>query len=78
MRPIVAFTNIFPLPRQETSLSDPAVAVLIFFRHRFWPLVGLIAGLVGNIPGRRHQRFWVLVHWDVGNGIMGLIPAWLC
>jgi energy-coupling factor transport system substrate-specific component len=48
---------------------------LIFFGIAFGPWVGLIAGLVGNILGDAISGFGFWWHWDVGNGIMGLIPG---
>jgi len=49
-----------------------------FLRRRFWPVGRIIAGLVGNILGDAISGFGFWWHWDVGNGIMGLIPAWPC
>ena len=68
-------TNIFPLPAAGNITFRPAVAVLIFFGVAFGPWVGLIAGLVGNILGDAISGFGFWWHWDVGNGIMGLIPG---
>jgi energy-coupling factor transport system substrate-specific component len=68
-------TNIFPLPAAGNITFRPAVAVLIFFGIAFGPWVGLIAGLVGNILGDAISGFGFWWHWDLGNGIMGLIPG---
>jgi energy-coupling factor transport system substrate-specific component len=68
-------TNVVPLPAAGNITFRPAVAVLIFFGVAFGPWVGLIAGLVGNILGDAISGFGFWWHWDVGNGIMGLIPG---
>jgi len=68
-------TNIVPLPAAGNITFRPAVAVLIFFGVAFGPWVGLIAGLVGNILGDAISGFGFWWHWDLGNGIMGLIPG---
>jgi len=68
-------TNIVPLPAAGNITFRPAVAVLIFFGIAFGPWVGLIAGLVGNILGDAISGFGFWWHWDLGNGIMGLIPG---
>ena len=54
------------------------MVVLIFFGVAFGPWVGLIAGLVGNILGDAISGFGFWWHWDVGNGIVGVPPAWPC
>ncbi len=69
------FTNIVPLPAAGNITFRPAVAVMIFFGVAFGPWVGFIAGLVGNILGDAISGFGFWWHWDVGNGIMGLIPG---
>jgi energy-coupling factor transport system substrate-specific component len=68
-------TNVVPLPAAGNITFRPAVAVMIFFGVAFGPWVGLIAGLVGNILGDAISGFGFWWHWDVGNGIMGLIPG---
>ncbi len=68
-------TNVVPLPAAGNITFRPAVAVMIFFGVAFGPWVGFIAGLVGNILGDAISGFGFWWHWDVGNGIMGLIPG---
>lgn len=68
-------TNVVPLPAAGNITFRPAVAVLIFFGVAFGPWVGFIAGLVGNILGDAISGFGFWWHWDIGNGIMGLIPG---
>ncbi len=68
-------TNVVPLPAAGNITFRPAVAVMIFFGVAFGPWVGFIAGLVGNILGDAISGFGFWWHWDLGNGIMGLIPG---
>ena len=68
-------TNVVPLPAAGNISFRPAVAVMIFFGVAFGPWVGFIAGLVGNILGDAISGFGFWWHWDIGNGIMGLIPG---
>jgi energy-coupling factor transport system substrate-specific component len=68
-------TNVVPLPAAGNITFRPAVAVMIFFGVAFGPWVGFIAGLVGNILGDAISGFGFWWHWDIGNGIMGLIPG---
>lgn len=68
-------TNVIPLPAAGNITFRPAVAVMIFFGVAFGPWVGFIAGLVGNILGDAISGFGFWWHWDIGNGLMGLIPG---
>ena len=68
-------TNVIPLPAAGNITFRPAVAVLIFFGAAFGPIVGFIAGLVGNILGDGISGFGFWWHWSLGNGIMGLIAG---
>jgi len=68
-------TNIIPLPAAGNITFRPAVAVLIFFGAAYGPWVGLIAGLVGNILGDAISGWGFWWHWDIGNGLMGMIPG---
>ncbi len=68
-------TNIIPLPAAGNITFRPAVAVLIFFGIAYGPWVGLIAGLVGNILGDAITGWGFWWHWDIGNGLMGMIPG---
>jgi energy-coupling factor transport system substrate-specific component len=68
-------TNVIPLPAAGNITFRPAVAVLIFFGAAFGPIVGFIAGLVGNILGDGLSGFGFWWHWSLGNGFMGLIAG---
>ncbi len=68
-------TNIFPLPAAGNISFRPAVAVLIFFGAAFGPWVGLLAGVIGNTLGDALTGWGFYWNWNVGNGLMGMIPG---
>jgi len=47
----------------------------MFFGIAFGPIVGFITGFVGNILADLLSGYGFWVWWDLGNGIMGLIPG---
>jgi energy-coupling factor transport system substrate-specific component len=63
------------LPSIGNFSFRPAVVIPMFFGVVFGPSVGFIAGFLGNIIrdliAGTGQWFW----WDLGNGIIGLIPG---
>ena len=67
-------TNFVPIPAAGNITFRPAVAVLIFFGVAYGPVVGFLAGFVGNIlaDALGGGFYW---NWDVGNGLMGMIPG---
>jgi energy-coupling factor transport system substrate-specific component len=68
-------TNFFPLPAAGNITFRPAVAVLIFFGVAYGPIVGLLAGFIGNTLGDMISGFGFYWHWSLGNGLMGMIPG---
>lgn len=66
---------IFPLPSISLVSLRPAVVIPIFFGVAFGPVVGFFSGFVGNILGDALSGWGVYPMWDVGNGLMGLIPG---
>jgi energy-coupling factor transport system substrate-specific component len=69
-------TNFLNLPGTGNVSFRPAVAIPMFFGVAFGPIVGFISGFIGNILSDLYG-FWFW--WDLGVGIMGLIPGliWL-
>lgn len=53
----------------------PAVAVLIFFGAAYGPWVGLLAGLIGDLLGNALSGYGMLLHWSMGNALIGMIPG---
>jgi energy-coupling factor transport system substrate-specific component len=47
----------------------------MFFGIAFGPLVGFISGFLGNIISDMISGYGFWFWWDLGNGIMGLIPG---
>jgi len=69
------FFNIFQLPGTQLVALRPSVAIPMFFGFIFGPIVGFVAGFLGNIISDAISwgGFWW--NWDVGNGLLGLIPG---
>lgn len=70
-------TNIISLPAAGNISLRPAVAIPMFFGIAFGPIVGFIAGAVGNIIGDFITGWGFWWSWDLGNGLMGLLPGLL-
>jgi energy-coupling factor transport system substrate-specific component len=68
-------TNFLALPAAGNISLRPAVAIPMFFGVAFGPIVGFISGAVGNILGDFLSGYGFWWSWDIGNGLMGLIPG---
>ena len=68
-------SNALALPAAGNIALRPAVAIPMFFGVAFGPVVGFLAGAVGNILGDFMSGWGFWWHWDLGNGLMGLIPG---
>ncbi|MGC9399368.1 MAG: ECF transporter S component [Anaerolineae bacterium] len=68
-------TNFIPLPAAGNISFRPAVAIPMFFGVVFGPWVGFLTGFVGNMLGDFISGFGFWWSWDLGNGLMGLIPG---
>ncbi|GAB4424412.1 MAG: hypothetical protein OHK0015_03130 [Chloroflexi bacterium OHK40] len=66
---------IFPLPSISLVSLRPAVVIPVFFGIAFGPVVGFFSGFVGNVLGDALTGWGVYPLWDVGNGLMGMIPG---
>jgi energy-coupling factor transport system substrate-specific component len=69
--------NNLTLPGSTLVSIRPPVAVPMFMGIVFGPLVGLFTGLVGNVIGDLLSGYGFFWAWDVGNGLLGLIPGLL-
>jgi len=69
------FFNLLQLPGAQLVALRPSVAIPMFFGYVFGPVVGFVSGFLGNIISDAISwgGFWW--NWDVGNGLMGLIPG---
>jgi energy-coupling factor transport system substrate-specific component len=68
-------TNFLQIPSAGNVSFRPAVAIPMFFGIAFGPLVGFISGFLGNIISDMISGYGFWFWWDLGNGIMGLIPG---
>jgi energy-coupling factor transport system substrate-specific component len=67
--------NIVPVPSVSLVALRPVVVIPIFFGFVFGPAVGFFTGAFGNILGDALTGWGVFPIWDIGNGLMGLIPG---
>jgi len=67
--------NIVPVPSVSLVSLRPVVAIPIFFGFAFGPAVGFFTGAFGNILGDALTGWGVFPIWDIGNGLMGLVPG---
>lgn len=70
-------SNNLILPGTTLVSFRPPVAIPFFMGIVFGPLVGFFTGAVGNILGDLLSGYGFFWAWDVGNGLMGLIPGLL-
>lgn len=68
-------TNMIQLPGAGNVSIRPAAVIPMFFGIAFGPIVGFIAGFVGNILSDLLSGWGFWFWWDLGNGLMGLIPG---
>jgi energy-coupling factor transport system substrate-specific component len=68
-------TNWLQIPSAGNVSFRPAVAIPMFFGVAFGPIVGFIAGFLGNIISDLAAGYGFWFWWDLGNGLMGLIPG---
>ncbi len=69
--------NNLQLPGTTLVALRPPVAVPMFMGIVFGPLVGLFTGFFGNVIGDLLSGYGFYWAWDVGNGLLGLIPGLL-
>lgn len=69
------FSNIVPVPSISLVALRPFVVIPIFFGFAFGPAVGFFVGAFGNILGDALTGWGVFPIWDIGNGLIGLVPG---
>ena len=67
--------NIIPVPSVSLVALRPMVVIPIFFGFAFGPAVGFFVGAFGNVLGDALTGWGVFPIWDMGNGLMGLVPG---
>ncbi len=72
-------TNVSTIFVPSVSLVSlrPAIAIPPLFGFLFGPVVGFFAGAFGNILGDALTGWGVFPAWDLGNGLLGMIPGLL-
>ena len=69
-----ALTNVLAIPGAGNVSVRPAVSIVFLFGLAFGPIVGFLAGLLGNmIADLLSGGFWFW--WSLGNGLMGLVAG---
>jgi energy-coupling factor transport system substrate-specific component len=68
-------TNLLQIPGAANVSIRPAVAIPMFFGVAFGPIVGLLSGIIGNVLAdfMSGAGFWPW--WDLGNGLMAMVPG---
>jgi len=67
--------NLWQIPGAGNVGVRPSIVIPMFFGIAFGPIVGFIAGFVGNILADFLSGYGFWIWWDLGNGILGLIPG---
>ena len=67
--------NTIPMPSVSQVALRPSVCIPVFFGYVFGPVVGFFTGAVGNILGDFLTGWGVFPAWDIGNGLMGMVPG---
>ncbi len=70
-------TNVTTIVVPSVSLIAlrPAVVIPPLFGYLFGPVVGFFVGAFGNVLGDALTGWGVFPVWDIGNGLMGMIPG---
>ncbi len=70
-------TNVTTIVVPAVSLVAlrPAVVIPPLFGYLFGPVVGFFVGAFGNVLGDAITGWGVFPVWDIGNGLMGMIPG---
>jgi uncharacterized membrane protein len=67
--------NTIPMPSVSQVALRPSVCIPVFFGYVFGPVVGFFTGAVGNILGDFLTGWGVYPAWDIGNGLIGMVPG---
>ncbi|MGD2145006.1 MAG: ECF transporter S component [Anaerolineae bacterium] len=67
--------NTIPMPSVSQVALRPSVCIPVFFGYAFGPVTGFFTGAVGNILGDFLTGWGVFPAWDIGNGLMGMVPG---
>lgn len=68
-------TNMLQIPAAANVSIRPGVVIPLFFGVAFGPIVGFITGFLGNFLADLISGYGIWLWWDLGNGLMGLVPG---
>jgi energy-coupling factor transport system substrate-specific component len=68
-------TNMLQIPAAANVSIRPGVVIPLFFGVAFGPIVGFITGFLGNFLADLISGYGIWPWWDLGNGLMGLVPG---
>lgn len=68
-------TNLLQIAGSGNVALRPAVAIPMFFGVAFGPVVGFLAGGIGNILADLLSGYGFWPWWDFGNALQGMIPG---
>ncbi len=71
------FNILLPMVGTGNVSFRVPIVVPMFFGIAFGPIVGFITGFLGNILGDLLSGYGFWFWWDLGNGIIGLVPGLL-
>lgn len=69
--------TVIVVPSVSLVSLRPAIVIPPLFGFLFGPVVGFFVGAFGNVLGDAITGWGVFPAWDVGNGLVGLIPGLL-
>ena len=68
--------NVFTIPGAGGLIAvRPTVAIPMLFGVVFGPITGFVSGLIGNILSDFFSFGGFYWNWDIGNGLLGLVPG---
>lgn len=67
--------NFFQFPGVNLVALRPTVAIPMVFGFLFGPIAGFVSGFLGNVISDQLSFGSFYWNWDLGNGLIGLVPA---
>jgi energy-coupling factor transport system substrate-specific component len=67
--------NVLTIPGVYLVSIRPTVAIPIAFGFLFGPVAGFVSGFLGNVLSDQASFGGFFWNWDLGNGLIGLIPS---
>ncbi len=67
--------NALQLPGVGLIAIRPTVAIPMLFGFVFGPITGFVSGFLGNILADAVSFGGFFWNWDIGNGLMGVVPG---